>query len=197
VVGFYLLFLLLEAHRLPNRVRTAFPGEGASQILEVAGRINVAIANFLKAKAQASLVLAVPVTLVLWLCGVKFPLLWGALTFLCNFIPYLGSIVAVAVPLAFAFLDLYPGWRPFAAAAGVIATHAVVTYLVEPAITSRAVGLSPLVILLSLAFWGQCWGLLGMFLAVPLTVVVKIVLENVAFTRPFAALLGEKMSSAD
>lgn len=194
VVGLYLLFLLLEAHRFPNRVRMGFTEERSVQILEVAGRVNGAIAQYLKAKGQASLLLALPVTVILWACGVKFALLWGALTFLCNFIPYLGSAIAITVPLAFGFLDLYPSPAPFVAAAGVIATHLAVTYLVELKLTSRAVGLSPLVILIALAFWGQVWGLIGMFLAVPLTVMVKIMLENVAFTRPFAELLGDRLT---
>jgi AI-2 transport protein TqsA len=179
VVGFYLLFLLLEAHRYPERIRSNFLGDRADEILRVAARINEGIASYMKAKVQASLLLAVPVTLVLWVCGVRFPLLWGALTFLCNFIPYLGSIAAVSLPLGFAFLDLETGWRPLAATAGVLTIHLVMTYLVEPTITSKAVGLSPLVILIALAFWGQCWGLIGMFLAVPLTVMLKIVLENI------------------
>jgi AI-2 transport protein TqsA len=194
VVGFYLLFLLLEAHRFPDRVRSGFHGENAEYILRVAQRINTAIGAYLKAKVQASLILAAPVTLVLWICGVRFPLLWGMLTFLCNFIPYLGSVAAVSLPVAFAFLDLELGWRPLAVAIGILATHLVMTYLVEPTITSRAVGLSPLVILFALAFWGQCWGLTGMFLAVPLTVMLKIVLENIEETRPFAGLLGETES---
>jgi AI-2 transport protein TqsA len=137
--------------------------------------------------------LATPVTLVLWVCGVKFPLFWGVLTFLCNFVPYLGSIVAVTLPLTFAFLDTSTTW-PLAAAIGVLACHMTVSYVVEPTITSRAVGLSPLVILFSLAFWGQCWGLIGAFLAVPMTVMVKIVLENMEFTRPFAELLGDRLT---
>jgi AI-2 transport protein TqsA len=194
VVGFYLLFLLLEVHRYPLRVQSAFGGPRANNILIVAKRVNDSIANYLKAKVQASALLAAPVTLVLWVCQIKFCLLWGALTFLCNFIPYLGSIIAVTLPLAFALLDLYPrwDWRIYGAVGGVLATHLVMTYLVEPTITSRAVGLSPLVILFSLAFWGQCWGLLGMFLAIPLTVMLKIVLANVEFTRPFAELLGDR-----
>jgi AI-2 transport protein TqsA len=193
VVGFYLLFLLLEAHRFPERIRSNFQGGRGDEILRVAGRVNGAIAAYLKAKVQASLILAAPVTLVLWACGVRFPLLWGVLTFLCNFIPYLGSIAAVSLPLAFAFLDLDPGWRPVAALVGVLSTHLIMTYLVEPTITSKAVGLSPLVILFALAFWGQCWGLIGMFLAVPLTVMLKIVLENIAETRPIAGLLGDQL----
>jgi AI-2 transport protein TqsA len=194
VVGFYLLFLLLEAHRYPGRIRGSFQWERADEILRIARRINGAIADYLKAKMQASLILAAPVTLVLWACGVRFPLLWGVLTFLCNFIPYLGSIAAVSLPLAFAFLDLEPDWRPFTAAAGVLTIHLVMTYLVEPTITSKAVGLSPLVILFALAFWGQCWGLIGMFLAVPLTVMLKIVLENISETKPIAGLLGDTSS---
>jgi AI-2 transport protein TqsA len=192
VVGFYLLFLLLEAHRFPARVRSGFQGQRADEILRVAERINAAIASYVKAKVQASLILAAPVTLVLWACGVRFPLMWGTLTFLCNFIPYLGSVAAVSLPLAFAFLDLDLQWRFFAASACVLATHLIMTYLVEPTITSKAVGLSPLVILFSLAFWGQCWGFIGLFLAVPLTVMLKIVLENIAETRPIASLLGDK-----
>jgi predicted PurR-regulated permease PerM len=64
--------------------------------------------------------------------------------------------------------------------------------MVEPSLTGRAVGLSPLVILVMLAFWGLCWGLIGMILAVPLTIMIKIILENRPFTRPFARLIGEE-----
>jgi AI-2 transport protein TqsA len=191
VVGIYLLFLLLEVRRFPQRVRDGFPDARAEQILAVAGHINLAMASYLKVKVKASLVLAVPVTLVLWALGVKFALLWGVLTFACNFIPYVGSIVACALPVALAFLDLDLGWRPVAVAVLLVSLHMLSAYVVEPSMTGKAVGLSPLVILVSLAFWSQCWGLTGMFLAVPLTVMFKIVLENVAFTRPYARLMAE------
>jgi len=134
----------------------------------------------------------VPVTLILWIFGVKFAVLWGVLTFLCNFIPYLGSIIGASLPILFAFLQVEPIWKPITAGLGVIACHMVMAYLVEPTMVGKGVGLSPLVILAALAFWGQCWGLIGMFLAVPLTVMLKIVLENVAFTRPFARMLSDE-----
>ncbi|HZT78621.1 MAG TPA: AI-2E family transporter [Gemmataceae bacterium] len=192
VVGFYLVFMLLEAGRFPQRVRAAFAPDRAEQILAVAGRVNAAIAGYFKIKVKASLVLAVPVTLVLAAFGVKFPLFWGALTFFCNFIPYLGSAFACTAPIVLALLQLGLGWQPAVVAGLLIAVHLMSAYLVEPALTGKAVGLSPLVILASLAFWYLCWGLTGMFLAVPLTVVLKIVLENVALARPFARLLGEE-----
>jgi AI-2 transport protein TqsA len=192
VVGFYMLFLLMEAGHLPHRIRSAFGGERSGEILAVAATINKAIASYLRVKVKASLLLAVPVALVLWICGVKFAVLWGVLTFIGNFIPYVGSIVAASLPILFAFLQLPLGWQPIAAAACVLTVHVVMTYLVEPSLIGRGVGLSPVVILAALAFWGLCWGPVGMFLAIPLTVMLRIILENVAFTRPFARLLGDE-----
>jgi AI-2 transport protein TqsA len=72
-----------------------------------------------------------------------------------------------------------------------VTIHMTSAYVVEPALTGRAVGLSPVVILVALSFWGLCWGITGMLLAVPLTVMAKIVLENIAFTRPLAILMSE------
>jgi AI-2 transport protein TqsA len=190
IVGFYLLFLLLEVSRFPQRVRKAFVNDQADYIMAIVGNINSAIADYLRVKVKASLFLAVPVTLILWIFGVKFPVLWGVLTFLCNFIPYLGSIVAASVPILFAFLQVEPIWKPITAGLGIVGMHMLMAYLVEPAMVGKGVGLSPLVILAALAFWGQCWGLIGMFLAIPLTVMLRIVLENVTFTRPFAKMLS-------
>jgi AI-2 transport protein TqsA len=192
VVGIYLLFLLLEAGRLPRRLRGAFPRERGDQILEVARKVNESIAGYLRVKVIASLILAVPITVILWVFGVDFPVLWGLLNFFANFIPYLGSIVGFSVPAIFTFLDLEPGWQPFAATALVLGVHLLMAYVVEPRMTGRAVGLSPLVILISLSFWGLCWGLIGMILAVPLTVIVKIVLGHIPYTVPIAKLLGDE-----
>jgi AI-2 transport protein TqsA len=192
VVGIYLLFLLLEVGRLPQRLRDAFPSESGAQILDVAQRINDSIASFLRVKVRASLFLAVPITIVLWMMGVSFPVLWGLLNFFVNFIPYLGSIVGFSVPVIFTFLDLDLGWRPVAAASLVLAVHLIMAYIVEPRMTGKAVGLSPLVILISLSFWGLCWGFIGMLLAIPLTVVAKIVLDHIPYTSPFAKLLGDE-----
>jgi AI-2 transport protein TqsA len=188
-VGFFLFFLLLEARHFPGRVRGAFADGRAERILAVVGSINAAMASYLKVKVKASLVLALPVMLILWAFGVKFVVLWGALTFFANFIPYLGSIVACTLPILFGFLELDFGLRTVIMALLLVAVHAGSAYLVEPAMTGKAVNLSPLVILMALSFWGLCWGLAGMVLAVPLTVMLKIVLENVESTRPFARLM--------
>ena len=120
----------------------------------------------------------------------KSAVLWGVLTFLFNFVPYVGSAVAWTGPTVLAFLVLEPGWRPFTVAGLLLADHVLSANLIEPSLTGKAVDLSPLVVLLSLAFWGSCWGLEGMLLAVPLTVVLRIILDNLVATRPLARLMG-------
>jgi AI-2 transport protein TqsA len=191
VVALYLMFLLLGASRFPDKIRAAYPPERADEMLQIAGQVNSAIVSYLRAKVRSSLFLAVPVGIVLGVCGVKFALLWAVLTFLCNFIPYVGSVIAYTLPVGFAFLQLDPDWRPFAAAGLLMVCHLACASVVEPLLIGNAVGLSPLVVLGSLAFWGLLWGIPGMFLAVPLTVVAVIVLGHFEPTRPFAKLVSE------
>lgn len=191
IVGLYVIFLLIEARRLRKRVEQGFSTEQAKRIAQTMQTINESIASYLKAKVRSSLILAVPASLVLILFGVKFAVIWGVLTFCFNFIPYVGTAFGCGLPLLFSFLDLPWGWQPFAVAILLIAIHASSAAFVEPMIIGKAVGLSPLVILISLTFWGLCWGIVGMFLAVPLTVTMKIILSNLQATKGIAQLLGD------
>lgn len=188
--GLYLLFLLLESTRFPERVRKAYPTERAEQILDIFGRINSAIISYLKAKVKSSLLLAIPVGLLLVAFDVPFALLWAVLTFVCNFIPYIGTVVAYALPVMFGFVQFDIGARAISLAAILLAIHIISATLIEPLWIGRAVGLSPIVILAALSMWGLLWGLPGMFLAVPLTVVLKIIFENIEITRPVARMLS-------
>jgi AI-2 transport protein TqsA len=190
VVGFYLIFLLLEVRRFPERVRRGFPSERADQVLGIVDSINRAMASYLRAKVLSSLVTALPVVAILWAFGVSFPGTWGVLTFVGNFIPYVGSLVALVLPVLLALLELEPPWQPLAVLALLLLVQFVTNNFVEPRLTAHAVDLSPLVVLVALAFWGLCWGAVGMVLAVPLTVMLKIVWENIALTRPLARLMA-------
>ena len=184
------MFLLLESARFPDRVRAAYPPDRADRILKVFGRINAGIISYLKAKVLSSLLLSVPVGGVLAVCGVRFALVWGVLTFLCNFIPYVGSVVAYLLPVGFAAVQFGLTGPTFTAAGVLLGLHLLGAAVVEPTVLGRAVGLSPLVILAALSLWGTLWGVPGMFLAVPLTMVIKIVCENLDGARPAARLLG-------
>ena len=191
VVGLYVLFLLIESRRLRGRVRQGFDPEKSAQILSTIRTINDGIAAYLKAKVRTSLILALPVTIILLVFGVKFAPVFGLLTFLVNFIPYVGTVIGLSSPAVFILLDLPFGWQPITAIALIASCHLATAAFVEPTMIGNAVGLSPLVVLMCLTFWGLCWGIMGMFLAVPLTVTIKIVLANIESTKPIAALLGD------
>lgn len=192
VVGIYLIFILLEVGRLQSRVFSQLSRDRAEQILTVTQRINQAMADYLRVKVKASLILAMPATLVLWAFGVRFAGMWGMLTFLGNFIPYLGSIFSCSLPCLWTFLQFDSPTTGIFVAVLLVLIHGLSAYLIEPAMTGRAVGLSPLVILAALSFWGLCWGVTGMFLAIPLTSMLKIVLENIDASRPIAGLMAEE-----
>jgi AI-2 transport protein TqsA len=192
VVGLYLLFLLLEASRFPDRVRRAFAEPRAERILDTISRVNLGIAHYLTAKVKSSLILAFPVFIVLLVFRTPFALVWAVLVFFCNFIPYLGSVVGYSVPTLFALVNFGFGWEFLTIAILLLAIHLTSASVIEPAVIGKAVGLSPVIILFSLAFWGYCWGITGMLLAVPLTVMLKIAGEHMNATRAVAKLVSEE-----
>lgn len=191
VVFVYLLFLIAEVASLPDRVRKALPGRRAEQVLAVAREVNHAIGQYIGLKSFVSLLQAVLSLIVLAGFGVDFAVMWAVLIFLLNFIPYIGSTIAVGSPIVLAFVQ-YPSepWRGVAVALLLLLVQRVIDSFVEPRLTGRQLGLSPLLILLTLAFWGSLWGIVGMILAVPLTVIGKIILEAIPETRPIATLLS-------
>lgn len=191
IVALYLLFLLLGASHFPERIRKAYPHERADEILQLAGQVNAAIIGYLKAKVKSSLLLALPSGIVLFALGVKFALLWTILIFLCNFVPYVGSVIGYVLPVGFAFVQQGFVWQPITAAALLLAIQVLSATIIEPTVLGNAVGLSPLVILAALAFWGLLWGLEGMILAVPLTQVSVIVMRHFDGSRPLADLIAE------
>lgn len=192
VVTLYLFFLLLEAGRFPDRVHRAFSEKRAERIMDTIAGVNRGIADYLTAKVKASLILATPVWVVLFVFRTPLALVWAALTFFCNFVPYLGSVVGYTLPTLFALVTFGFGWEWITIAALLLAIHILSASIVEPAVIGRAVGVSPVVILFALAFWGYCWGLTGMLLAVPLMVMLKIVGEHLDATRPLAKLVSDE-----
>ena len=191
LVGLYVIFMMLEAVRYPRGIRRAFPPTQALRILEVVNSINHAVIEYLSVKVKVNLIVAVPATLLMLFFGVEAAALWGVLTFFARFIPYLGGIVAYVLPVAAAALEFESPVRAGIFAGMLLALHVLGEYVVEPVMTGKAVGLSPLVVLLALAFWDLTWGIVGMILAVPLTVILKIALVRLDPTRPVGRLLSD------
>src|SRR5262249_5388151 len=193
VVLIYLIFLIAERVSLPRRVARAFGEAHAKDIMAVGEAINPARRDYLARKTFVSALQGLLSFVVLAAFGVEFAAMWGVLIFLFNFIPYIGSLVAVSLPILLSFLQYAEEpWKPLLITLLLLIIQRVVDNFIEPRLTGQKLGLSPLIVLLSLAFWGWLWGVVGMILAVPLTVIGKIILENIRETKPLATLISNE-----
>ena len=181
-----IVFILLEAAGFPAKLQAAF---GRQESSERFANIRLEIQRYLGIKSIMSLATGALVATGLAIIGVDFPMLWGALAFLLNYIPSLGSILAAIPPVLLAVVQLGPG-HALAVAGVFIVVNVLLGNVVEPHFMGRKLGLSTLVVFLSLVFWGWVWGPVGMLLSVPLTMIVKILLENTEDLRWIAVLLG-------
>jgi len=188
----FIIFILAEKEGLAERLARSLGREQAEIINAAGDRINKAVQSYLGLKTLVSLITGVLATLVLWLFDVPFALLWGVLTFLLNFIPNIGSLIASVPPVAVTLFQ--SGSLITTLIVGLLLTtiQVVVGNFLEPKIMGKGLNLSPLVVLLALIFWGWMWGVSGMLLAVPLTAAAKIAMEQTEATRSFATLLGSK-----
>jgi AI-2 transport protein TqsA len=189
IVILFTIFMLSEATGFPAKLRAAI-GRGDADLSRFAGAVKD-IQRYLAIKTAISLATGSLVALWLWTVGVDFPLLWGMLAFLFNFVPNIGSLIAAIPAVLFTLLILGP-WSALLAAGGYIVVNIGLGNLVEPHLMGRRFGLSTLVVIISLVFWGWLWGPVGMLLSVPLTVVVRIGLEYTDDLRWLAVLLGNE-----
>jgi predicted PurR-regulated permease PerM len=187
------IFLLLEAAGLPDKWRAA--SGNAEATLAQFGTATRNINHYMGIKTLASLATGLVVAVWLWIVGVDYPLLWGLLAFLLNFVPNIGSILA-AVPAVLLALIQLGVTQALLAVAGYAVVNVVIGNFIEPRFMGRGLGLSTLVVFLSLVFWGWVLGPVGMLLSVPLTIAVKIVLDSRADTRWMAVMLGPRVAGA-
>lgn len=190
VVFIYLIFWLAERVGFPDRVRRAFGDIHGGRVLGIVESINQAISQYIAVKTFVSLLTGAASFVVLAAFGVDFAVMWAILIFLLNFIPYLGSLLATALPIVLSFLQFDEAWKGVAIAVLLIAIQQAVGMFIEPKLAGHRLGVSPLLIILSLAFWGLVWGIVGMILAVPLLVTVKIILDNIPETKALATLMS-------
>ncbi len=187
------IFILFEAAGFRAKLRLAFGDRGAN--LDRLGQMTLQVQNYLAIKTLVSVATGVLVGIWVWALGLDFPLLWGLVAFIFNYIPSLGSIFAAVPAVLLALVQLGPG-RAAVVAIGYLAINIVFGNFVEPMMLGRRLGLSTLVIFLSLVFWGWVWGPVGMLLSVPLTMMLKIALENTEDFRWVAVMLDKNPPSA-
>lgn len=187
VILLVMVFLLLEWEGLPAKLRLAMRDGRAD--LRPFEEATAKVFDYLFLKAVVSALTGGLVTALCLVSGLDFPILWGLLAFLFNFIPNIGSIIASVPAVLLAVVQ--GGWSMAALVAiGYTLINLGVGNVLEPRLMGRRLGLSTLVVFLSLLFWSWLWGPIGMLLSIPLTMVVKILLEHTQEYRPVAVLLG-------
>lgn len=191
LVLIFLVFMLLGKPYFRYKVEKAFPPERASQFTEMTASISSQIGQYLVVKVAISATTGFLVWLSLTLLKVEFALTWGALAFFLNFIPSIGSIIASIPPILLAVVQFYPSfWMPLFTAVALLLIQMLMGNMVEPKIMGESLNLSPVVILLSLVFFGWLWGIVGALLSVPIAATIKIFCEHIEGLRPISVLMG-------
>lgn len=183
-----MVFILAEAAVFPRKLRMALGGSGGDSMRLT--KIVREVQTYLTIKTLVSLATGITIGLFATAIGLDFPVLLGLIGFVLNYIPTIGSVIASVPAVVLALIQFGLG---SAAGVGVVylGINTVFGNIIEPNLMGRRLGLSTLVVVLSLIFWGWVWGPLGMFLSIPLTMILKILLENTPDLRWMAVLLGK------
>lgn len=181
------VFIMLEASGFPQKLRSALndPEEALGRFRTFTENVN----RYLALKTLFSLLTGIAIWIWLAILGVDFALLWGLVAFLLNFVPNIGSIIAAIPAVLLALIQLGMS-SALLACLGYVVVNVAIGSIIEPKFMGRGLGLSTLVVFLSLVFWGWVLGPVGMVLSVPLTMILKIALESNDETRGIAIILG-------
>ena len=187
----YAAFLLLEIRYFDRKLKAIWPDAGREQrIRGTLATMGRKIETYVLIKTGISLLNGVLSYVILRLFGVDFAAFWALLVFVLNFIPYIGSPLAMTFPSVLALLQ-FNSWVVAGVVLGsLVAVQAFVENVIEPQITGKSLNLSPVVMILSLSVWGSIWGITGMILSVPMMVIIMIALAQFPKTRPIAVMMS-------
>ena len=192
LVVFFVAFLLVEAAHFKDKLELAFE-KRRGQIQKIGADIMTQVTRYLVAKFLISLANGVIFAVAFMLVGLEFAIVWAVIQFILNFIPTFGSIVAGFAISLFALIQFWPEPGPvIIVVLVVLGTNMILGNILDPKIIGENVGISPLVVIVSLVVWGWIWGFTGMILAVPMMVIIRIVCENIPFFEPVSIMLGSR-----
>lgn len=190
LIFIFLIFILAGRGQTKEKIRNSFSDSRALKIIDVIESIDSQVQRYLAIKTIVSLITGILVTVILLFFGVDFAIVFGFFAFLLNYIPNVGSIIATAFPVAIAFFQFETLWPAFWILIILISIQMTMGNFIEPKFMGKGLGLSPLVVLFFLFFWGWLWGIPGMILAVPIAAIIKIVSSNVPSLRFLAVLMS-------
>lgn len=185
-----LIFIIPFIKNLSEKIFHAFPGESGQRINQVYMNINQAIQSYMITKSLISFIVGSLSLIVCLIFQVKYALLWGAIIFIFNFIPVIGSIIAVIFPILLSVIQYHSPLHFFTLSLILITLQLVMGNIIEPKFMSKSVNLSPLVIFISLMVWGYIWGIAGVILSVPIMSALNLVCKNIKSLQPLSVLLS-------
>lgn len=187
----YVAFLLAEQRTFGRKIHALFPDPGRQkEVQEILADIQRRTQTYVSVKTLLSLVTAAVSYVVLAVVGVDLAAFWAFMIFLLAYIPTIGSLLGVVFPALLAIIQ-FGTLGPFLVVTiGLGAAQFAIGNVLEPRMMGKSLNLSSLVVIISLAVWGSIWGVTGMFLCVPITVIMMIVLAEFKQTRPVAVLLS-------
>lgn len=189
----FAVFILLETRFISSKISALFPDpHRRSRIEAIIRRVDRDIQTYFGVKTLVSLATALLSYGVMRFVGLDFAAFWALLVFILNFIPTIGSIVATILPGLLGLLQ-FESWKPVVILLiGITLIQQALGNFIEPNLMGMTLNLSPLVVVMSLLLWGMLWGIVGMFLCVPITVILVIILGNFPSTRWVAVLLSKE-----
>lgn len=192
IISLYVIFLFVEQHYFTKKMDAFFlQAEHKKLVNNIISHITKDTQTYLGIKTLLSLLTAIASWIIMKLVGLDFAEFWALLIFFLSYIPNIGAILATIFPAVLALIQ-FDSWWPFIeVTTGLVVIQFIGGNFLEPRLLGRSLNLSPLVILFALALWGAIWGILGMFLAVPITVMMMIVFAHFDTTRPIAVLLSQ------
>ena len=191
LVLLFAVFFLLDLRYLRQKLDFAFGDGSKGKAALIITDIIQQVTRYMSVKFFISLLTGVLIFLGTFAVGMGFPILWGFLAFILNFIPNFGSILSGVLTSVFALVQFWPQPAPVVFVAVLMfAVNFILGNIIEPRVQGRHLGLSPFIIIVSLSFWGWLWGFTGLILAVPMMVILKIICENVSILHPAAVLMG-------
>lgn len=193
MVLFYLLFLFIEESNFKKKLHLIFSKpEKFEQIKRLLINIEHSITHYIGLKTLISFVSSSVCFIVLFAFGVDSPLLWSFVIFILNFIPIIGAFLVAILPATFAILQFGDLNLPLIIFFILGTIQTIIGNIVEPKLMGDSLNISPLVALFSLAFWGSIWGILGMIVSVPITVILIILLAHFPKTKSIAIFLSHR-----
>lgn len=192
---FFLMFMLVEAPYTERKIDAAFRGETGGKIKGILKAISSQVSSYIINQTLLSFLTALFVWIVLKAMDVELAKGWAVLTFFLNFIPNAGSIIATILPVSMALIQFPTHFEPLVVLIMITAIQLVIGNIIGPKILSDRLGVSSVVILLSLLFWGMIWGVAGAFLSAPIASIIKIICENIPQLKPLAIMMGNTPAS--